>query len=210
MNNTSSSTKPEQFITPKGKALWPSLRAPEQFEGQDVGYTIKMMFTKEDTEKFEAFLSEQLEAAKASKDFEGKRWGKEPSLGRGETKEGDVYFKFKMKNSYVSKKTKEVITRHVPIFDAKGKPLPKNIDVGNGSTCKVAYSIYPFYKSSKLYGLSLRLNAVQVLNLVERGEAGTSESYGFGQEEGYSAPCDDEAESPSCEDPATEAEEEDF
>lgn len=36
-------------------------------------------------------------------------------------------------------------------------------------------------------GISLRLKAVQVINLVAGG-GGTGESYGFGEEDGYVAP----------------------
>lgn len=177
------------FVTATGTALYPCLRTPETFEGNDVGFTAKLILSQEETQKMEAFLLGQLEEAKKSPEFEGKKWGNTPSLGMGETNEGETYFKFKKKSSFISKKTGQVVKTSVPIFDATGKPLPANIDIGNGSLIKVAYSVYPFNKSKAMQGLSLRLEAVQVIKLVERGANQQDASgFGFGQEDGYVAP----------------------
>ena len=91
------------------------------------------------------------------------------------------------------------MNRVVPIYDSQGKPLPKNVDIGHGSIVKVAFSIQPYYKTKTIRGLTLYLNAVQVLELVERGD-GDAASFGFGAEEGgYVAPAvpnEDEDEVP--------------
>ena len=140
------------YITPIGTAFFPHLRTPEEFEGNEIGYTCKIIL----------------------------------SMGTGETKDGETYFKFKKKASYVSKKTREVVHTTVPIFDSKGKPLPKDIEIGNGSRVRVAYSILPFHMSKVNNGLSLRLEAVQVIELRQYGA--NAENFGFKEEEGYSAP----------------------
>lgn len=186
--------KENQFITAVGTALYPSLRTPETFEGNEIGYTVKVIFSQEETNKMEKHLLNLLEEAKSLPEMEGKKWGNAPTIGMGETQDGEVFFKFKKKSSYVSKKSGQLITTTVPIFDAMGKPLPANIDIGNGSQVKVAYTVYPFNKSRQIQGLSLRLEAVQVIKLVERG-AGNQDagSFGFGSVEGgYVAPTPDE------------------
>ena len=45
--------KENQFITAVGTALYPSLRNPETFEGNEIGYTVKVIFSQEETNKME-------------------------------------------------------------------------------------------------------------------------------------------------------------
>lgn len=182
-------TKRKVFTTKKGVAFYPHLRKPEVFEGTDVGYTCKLMLTPSETEELKALLESELEVAKKLPEFSGKKWTK-PTMGMGEDKDGNVIFKFK-KTSQFKTKTGEVIHTTVPIFDASGKAVPETVDPSNGSIVRVGFSIYPFYKSSAVHGLSLRLEAVQVLELKEYGVQ-KADSYGFGVEEGYTAKDDDE------------------
>jgi len=63
--------------------------------------------------------------------------------------------------------------------DSKNNPLPKDFELTTGSTVNVQISCVPY--SMRDHGVSLRLRAVQVLELVER------EDYSpFGSEEGFS------------------------
>jgi len=72
------------------------------------------------------------------------------------------------------------------VFDAKGKPFPEQDPplVGNGSTGRLAITAYA-YAAPIGYGVSIRLDAAQVLNLVEYNGRSASD-YGFAVEEGYS------------------------
>lgn len=189
----------QNYVTCKGKAIYPHLRTPDMFEGNDLGFTIRLMPSVEDAQKFEKFLLRELDKAAALPEFAGKRLNAPNALiGMGETKEGDTVFKFKTKSSYRTK-SGDIMNRVVPIYDSQGKPLPKNVDIGHGSIVKVAFSIQPYYKTKNIRGLTLYLNAVQVLELVERGD-GDAASFGFGAEEGgYVAPAvpnEDEDEIP--------------
>ena len=181
----------QNYVTCKGKAFYPHLRTPEMFEGNDLGFTIKLIPSVEDAQKFEEFLRHELAKAATLPEFAGKKLNDAASLlGMGETPEGDTFFKFKTKSTYTTK-SGDVLNRVIPIYDSQGKPLPKNTEVGHGSIVKVAYSIHPYYKTKTIKGLTLYLNAVQVLELVERGERDAS-SFGFGAEEGgYVAPAVD-------------------
>ena len=181
----------QNYVTCKGKAFYPHLRTPEMFEGNDLGFTIKLIPSVEDAQKFEEFLRHELAKAATLPEFAGKKLNDAASLlGMGETPEGDTFFKFKTKSTYTTK-SGDVLNRVIPIYDSQGKPLPKNTEVGHGSIVKVAYSIHPYYKTKTIKGLTLYLNAVQVLELVERGERDAS-SFGFDAEEGgYVAPAVD-------------------
>lgn len=174
------------FRTPIGTAFFPYLHTPETYEGNEIGYTCKIILSQDETVKLEEFLMKELEKAKTLEEFQGKKWSSEPLIGTGETKEGETYFKFKKKASYKSRKTGEEIRTTVPLFDAKGKPLPKNIMVGNNSRIRVAYSITPFHMNKNNNGLSLRLEGVQIIEL--HNNETTAESLGFGIEDGYEAP----------------------
>ena len=67
------------------------------------------------------------------------------------------------------------------IRDAKGNPV-NGLAVGNGAIVKVGYELSPFYTQLVGAGVSLRLKAVQIITLVERGGADAS-YYGFETEE---------------------------
>ena len=72
------------------------------------------------------------------------------------------------------------------VFDSKGKPFPEKDPplIGNGSTGRIAITAYA-YAAPIGYGVSIRLEAVQVINLVEYGGK-TAMDFGFAVEEGYS------------------------
>lgn len=99
---------------------------------------------------------------------------------------GDITFTFKMKASGVSKKTNKPWSRKPALFDAKGTPITGDIRLGGGSEVKVSFEPSDFYKPLTGAGVSLRLNAVQVIKLVE-WSGGTASSYGFTEEEGFEA-----------------------
>lgn len=178
----------QNYVTCKGKAIYPHLRTPDMYEGNDLGFTIRLMPSVEDAQKFEEFLRRELDKAATLPEFAGKRLNDPNALiGMGETNEGYTVFKFKTKSTYRTK-SGDIMNRVVPIYDSQGKPLPKHVDIGHGSVVKVAFTIHPYYKTKTIKGLTLYLNAVQVLELVERGERDAN-SFGFGSEEGgYVAP----------------------
>lgn len=171
--------KTKIHTTPKGVIYYPHLRTPEVFEGEEVGFTAKIMFDAETTNKFFAHLEAALEEAEAA--FPGKSF-KNASLGSSEDKDGNTMFKFKANTSFKTK-AGDTIHRTIPIYDSNGKPLDEKADIGTGSIVRIAYSIYPYWKSAKTNGLSLRLEAVQVIEYkppYSRDAAG----FGFEVEEG--------------------------
>lgn len=172
-----------KVTSPKGEAFYPYLKSPEMYEGNPVGFTIQAAFGKKDTEALIKTLEAELKRAKGDPAFKGKTWQKEPTLGYREKPDGTIMFKFKTKHEY--ERDGEIIKRKVPIFDAKGTPT--DVNIGNGSTVKVAFQVVPFWKSARNNGVTMYLDAVQVLELKEYAGGGSAGAYGFGEEEGFEA-----------------------
>jgi len=98
---------------------------------------------------------------------------------------GKVEFKFKLK-AKGQRKDGSYYEQQPAVIDAKKQPLPKDMLIGNGSRVKVAFEPIPYImQSTKKVGVSLRLKAVQVIDLVEYGNSATSV---FDEEDGFVAP----------------------
>ena len=98
---------------------------------------------------------------------------------------GNVEFKFKLK-AKVRKRDGGSYEQQPTVVDSKRVPMDKDIMIGNGSKVKVAFEPVPYVMpSTKKAGVSLRLKAVQVIDLIEYGNSATSV---FDEEDGYVAP----------------------
>ena len=119
---------------------------------------------------------------------------------------GNVIFKFKMKASGKDKKTGKPWSRKPTIFDAKGKPMVPVPSIWGGTIGKVSFEVSSYFvQAQAMAGISLNLNAVQIIEL-RSGGGGNAESYGFGEEEGYEF---DEADVPAKAEPTTDTTEDD-
>lgn len=181
-------------VTPKGKAMYPFLRRVEEYEGKELGYSIQIILSPEDTKAFKNHLMSEFEKAKSSYDLKpGKKWSAEPTMGMHEREDGTVCFKFKCKHQFTDR-AGEVVKRTVPVVDAKGHPI-KADTLGNGSIIRISYSIAPYWMSNNQNGLSLYLRGVQVLKYVPYG-GNDATSLGFSiDEDGYDATVEGEYES---------------
>jgi len=84
-----------------------------------------------------------------------------------------------------------VYQNKVAVFDSTGKPFPKDIDVWGGSEVILQVEPRMYYVAGiSKCGVSLRLRAAQIIELVSGGK-GNADSYGFSTQEGYSAPEED-------------------
>ena len=180
-----------QIISEAGEALWAHLREPETYKGVSTGnYTLTVKFPHDVTNKLLAEIEAEYNSLKKTAEcFKGAKpaKGSVPSFGTKELADGEIAFKFKTKSVIVSKATKEEFKRTVPVFDAKLKPLM--VPIGNGSLVRVKFSIGPKFISGTNYGVTLYLDSVQVLRLVEYGaNAGSDAAKGFAVEDGYEAP----------------------
>lgn len=175
-----------QGVTAKGQLVYPHIYEPEEYEGKDVGYTAQIVFDTKETNALIARIDEELEKAKASIKLKpGQKWSSDPFLGYREDKDGNIVFKFKT-TSHFQTRTGELVTRKIPVFDAHGKPIKDKLSIGNGTVAKIAYTLIPYWMSKAVNGIKLRLEAVQIIDLVEYGER-KADSYGFDSEEGFDA-----------------------
>ena len=191
-----SKEKKPRFTTPKGTAQYPYLTKPDTKFNPEGEYKVKLELDAADAGELISFLDEQVELAveKAKKD--PKNAGKKIKVGDApysvneETGKASISFKLKAK---VTTKSGETFEQRPAIFDAKGKPIT-DVNIGGGSKVKVAYEVVPFYTALVGASISLRMKAVQVIDLVEFSGGASAEGYGFGEEEGYEAE-DNSAES---------------
>ena len=179
--------KAERFVSPKGTASYPYLTKPDTKFNPDGEYKVSLIVASDAASKVIDFLTEQHNAAvaKAKKESAGKRV-KEGDLPFIENDDGTVTFKFKLK-AKVTPKNGAPFEQKPVLFDAKGKPLVGELKVGGGSTIKVSYEVVPYYTAIAGAGISLRLKAVQIIELKEYSGGSTADSYGFDEEEGFEA-----------------------
>lgn len=82
--------------------------------------------------------------------------------------------------------------RKITIFDARGKKLTEAPEIGSGSTLKVAATMVPYYMpKDNVVGVTLYLDAVQIIDLVTFNGGRTAEAYGFSEEDGYTGADED-------------------
>lgn len=183
-----SKVKNPRYTTPAGIAQYPYLTKPDTKFNPDGEYKISVEIPGAAAQDIVTFLDEQFAAsvAKAKKENPGKKIkeGDVPYSVNDDTGKVTVRFKLKAK---VTPKQGDPFEQRPALFDAKGKPIGADAKIGGGSKVKVAYELVPYYTAIAGAGVSLRLKAVQVIDLVEFSGGASSEAYGFGEEEGYEA-----------------------
>jgi hypothetical protein len=199
------------LFTPRAALKWPKLdkvdKGTDKFPDPDGSFNTRAIFDKTDVsvQKFLKRLDAMMEVAKeqaeekfaklpvkARKQIEAKSGGiiaDQPyAVVYDEDTEEEtdkVEMRFKRKASGVGKKDGKRWTARVDLFDAKGKPLKKGIEIWGGSVAIINAEFSPYFvEGTGAYGISRRLNAVQIIDLVTKGER-TASSYGFEAQEGF-------------------------
>lgn len=202
-------------ITPKGTFVWPRLNAPDTKFKPEGEYSVKLRLTGEQAEplierinkaaqagfeQIKAELEQKMAEAKTGADKGklktalSKLTLQEPSVKAAYDDEGnetgDFEFAFKMPASGVYKtgpKKGQKWTARPDVFDAKGKKLEVIPDIWGGTVGYVAFELRPYYTpASNVAGVSLRLTAVKLIEVVSGGQGRDANAYGFGgEEEGF-------------------------
>ncbi len=203
------------LVTPRGRAIYPKLHKPDTKFDADGVYSVKLAISKQDAEAsgmkvpeetlkelglknkpslievLDAYHKKQMDdseeeyqAALKKKTRNLKREADLPYSDNPDN-EDEIIVNCKMKASGLTKK-KEAFTQHPALFDAKGKPMPKDSNVGGGSILRVSFEPNPYFTSQLGSGVSLRLKAVQVIELKSFGDRSAS-GYGFEAEDGFEA-----------------------
>ncbi len=183
----------ERFTTPRGVLVYPHLtEADTKFVKPDGEYHTKFALPADSDEannmiaELERIMAEYIEAnpdelkpAKLAKAGRMDLYEEEVDDEGEET--GRIIFKFKLK-AKVKTKTKEWDQRP-RLFDGKAQPIAEGVNPWTGSEGKVSCEVFPYYmETTKMFGLSLRCQAVQILKLVS-GQGKSGSDFGFGEED---------------------------
>lgn len=189
----------EKYTTPVGAAVFPHLHAPDtKFDDRGV-YTTRMRFTGEAADEIVALLDAEYEKSYEESVAEVMdKKGLKEKAARAKVKEGPEPYKmeldedgeetgavivnFKMKASG-QRKDGTTWTRKPAIFDAAGKPVAVGLKIGSGSSLRISTDINRWYMPALGAGVSLRLNAVQVIEFQTWGDM-SAEAAGFDAVEG--------------------------
>jgi len=172
-------------------AVYPHLHREDPEYGD---YKVTFRLTEEEAQEFIKVHDSMMPAARDMWNGKGKQVDFAGSPVRPEEDEDEeltgmwlVTFKVKAKGE--NRRTGETWDNTPDMVDASGKRIEgERPRVGGGSKVAVAYQAYPWYGTSKTVkgaGVSFRLKAVQIVELVEFGGSGGA----FGVVEGgYVAP----------------------
>jgi len=177
-----------KIVTPIGIAQYPWLSSPDTKFSEVGDYKTNLILSKKDAQDVISMIDTARE--------ESVKIGAEKSNGKKVKQAdppyydevdddgkptGNVVLKFKCK-AKVTTKSGESFENKPTLFDAKGKPMT-NVNVWGGSELKVSAELIPYFTSMVGAGVSMRLRAAQIINLIEGGS--NSSGYGFKEEEGY-------------------------
>jgi len=181
-------------VTPIGVAVWPHLHSPDTKFDKDGVYRVQLAYGAESAEakKLVSMIDAWVVKAIEAENEQRVKDEKKPLVGKqikyadlpykmelndeGE-ETGRMLFNFKLKAKGKTREG-EVFERKVALYLKGGAPLPKDKKIGGGSHLQVSYEANPFYTGGLGAGVSLRMEAVMVHELVEWAQRDAS-GYGF-------------------------------
>jgi len=178
-----------RLTTPTCRFQYPKLIEPETKFNPEGVYKIVGLLDPDDADGIATQLDELLTRHKESLKAQAPTQKfKLADLPYGyETIDGTNYFviKAKMKAKGIDRDGRPWSSAPA-LFDARGGAIKDRETLKgmwSGTTGRISIDACPFYQAALGAGITLRLKAVQIINLVEGGSS--AESFGFGQEEGW-------------------------
>jgi hypothetical protein len=212
--NEAKKPKPEKIITPKGTMIYLWLNKPDTKWKEEGEYRVELKVDAEAAapllKTIDKLYAAAIKKARANPKHKNKKVKEQDKpytleLDDDGNETGLVLFKFKRRASGVKKDGSPWAIKP-DVFNSKGEKLDPAIQVWGGSVGKVSFTAEP-YDTPIGAGLSLRLEGVQVIKLVE-GSGRSAESYGFGNEsDDDDADETDDDESDDADDEDSDAEE---
>jgi len=168
--------KIKTITTEIGVLNYPHLVKPDTKFNADGLYHAKLVLSDAHSKSIISEIEESLKLLNAKKLSSFKPYKKV---------EGGYEFSFKLK-AKISSKSGVVYEQKPKLFDSKGNLITdKDFSVWGGSKGKVAFQIYTYTNNMLGSGVTLKLKAVQITELVQGKTKDSSESYGFSSEDGY-------------------------
>lgn len=171
------------IVTPVGTAIYPHLTAPDAKFGDPV-YKCNLRLTGEDATQFIAKIEEMKQQAMEHLGVKDLVVPIVPALD-DDKKEIPGAFDVKTKaKAFFKQADGSMVENNLTIVDAKKQPYDaSNGAIWGGSKLKLALNVGAV--ATSIYtGLMLRINAVQVIDLVTGGQGGANS---FDVEDGYEA-----------------------
>ena len=189
-----------RLTTPKATLRYPKLIEPETKFSPEGHYKVTAIIPAEEAGPMADQLDALFEAHKASLKAQApsqKFKAVDPSFGYEEI-DGKPCFtvSVKMKAKGMDRDGR-AWTASPALFDASGAPVKHRESLRSmwsGTTGRVSFEACPFFQPAIGAGITLRLKAVQIIDLVESG--GSADSYGFQEEAGGWASSETEASVP--------------
>jgi len=201
------SVKGVKMNTPVGVLVYPSLTAPnygtQQYPDEEGSYRTNLRLIKND-EAVQAFLQKLDEVMELSKQQADEAFAHLPLKTRKSIQEsqggikpkpiyqdvydeateeptGEIELRIRKKASGKRKDGTKWQAPRLPLFDSASPPklLPKTVEIWSGSKAIINLEAQPYFMNTGHYGVSLRLNAVQIHSLVSRGGSQNAADYGF-------------------------------
>ena len=194
--------KRTRYTSPKGDALFGHIvevdYGTEKYPDPKGSYNITLALDPDEAAALDAMLADEVEAARAHTEekFDAlkpqakKKFGT-PTFNEPGPEEYDKegvptgrrLYRFKT-SAFYEKRDGSTVQRRVPLFDSMQQPVKLTEEPGYGSTIRVAFTTAPYFVDGQgMGGLSLYLDAIQIIRLLKAGERAASD-YGFGAEEG--------------------------
>lgn len=213
-NKNTTKVKKITYSTPKGMGLFTHIVEPdygtEQYPIKDGQFSTTLILDADATEVLKAKLKNEIDEAcnQAEEKFAGlKRIQREklgsvtfnpvcaPEYDKEDNPTGNYVWRFKTAAYLEDRNTGKKRLRTVPVFDSLNQRVELPEEPGNGSIIRVSFTTNPYFVDGQgMGGLSLYLNAVQILKLSKGGER-RAEDYGFtAEEDGFTAETETEAE----------------
>lgn len=177
-----------RLTTPKATLKYPKLIEPETKFSPEGHYKVTAVIPAEDAAPLADLLDALYEAHKASLKAQAPTQqfkAVDPSFGY-EDINGKPCFTISVKMKAKGMDRDGRAWSAVPaLFDATGAPVKHREtlrDMWSGTTGRVSFEACPFFQPAIGAGITLRLKAVQIIDLVESG--GSADSYGFQEETG--------------------------
>lgn len=168
------------LTTPRGKAVYPHITQPDTKFNADGVYSTKLHVSEDDFNLFSKGVQETVEREyDAECKAKGKQLRRAPSQPLRITEDGD--FEIYAKQVAQRQTKKGLLEFTVPVFDSAGNRISDVPNIGSGSELKLSVEVYTWYTDLQGFGYTLRLKAVQLLDLVEYSGGG---SFGFDAEDG--------------------------
>ena len=186
--------KQENIVTPKGVLVYPHLNKADTKFDKDGVWRASLRLPKKEAENLMKDLTDKITANATAETQKRGKQVKAANNPFSDDGEGNILFNFKMKASG-TRNTGERWNQKPILYDSKGNIFdPKDKIIWGGTEAKVAFQPVPYFVGSIGAGVSLRLKAVQILNLVTGGADATS--FGFKEEDGFEAKEDNEDVAP--------------